>query len=113
MERYRHYSLILNPWFTSTSPRYLADVYRIPDSMSFEEAALCEPLCVALQAHQRLGLQGDDVLIIGGGTIGLLCAALWEPRRPHIRTLTIAGSMNWDSKLIKILMVPDSTLQRR
>jgi threonine dehydrogenase-like Zn-dependent dehydrogenase len=68
--------------------------------MSFEEAALCEPLCVALQARQRIAThQAEDILIIGAGTVGLLCAALWEPCEGY-NLLTIAGTMKWNSKLI-------------
>jgi threonine dehydrogenase-like Zn-dependent dehydrogenase len=68
--------------------------------MSFEEAALCEPLSVALQARQRIATHpAEDILVIGAGTVGLLCAALWEPREGH-NSITIAGTMKRDSKLI-------------
>lgn len=48
-------------------------LYRIPDKISNEEAALVEPLAVAVHAVKRaeVGL-GDTVAIIGAGPIGLL-----------------------------------------
>lgn len=47
--------------------------FAIPESLSFEEAALIEPLAVGLWATERLDLKpGSSVLIIGAGPIGLL-----------------------------------------
>ncbi|OGM41052.1 hypothetical protein ABOM_010237 [Aspergillus bombycis] len=52
-------------------------VHKIPPSISFEEAALLEPLSVALHAVRRSQLQiGQSVLVLGAGAIGLLCASL-------------------------------------
>lgn len=51
-------------------------VYRLPENVSYIEAALIEPLSVALHAVNRSGLHpGQSVLVIGAGAIGLLCAA--------------------------------------
>jgi 2-desacetyl-2-hydroxyethyl bacteriochlorophyllide A dehydrogenase len=53
-----------------------AMVRKIPQSMSMEEAAIVEPSSVALHAVNLAGIApGDKVLIVGGGIIGLLCAA--------------------------------------
>jgi len=47
--------------------------YRIPPEISFEDAALVEPAAVALHAVRGSNLRvGDNVLIIGAGTIGLM-----------------------------------------
>lgn len=52
------------------------NLYPIPDSMSFEEAALVEPLSVGIWGCKRAGLRpGDDVLVTGAGPVGLLAAA--------------------------------------
>jgi len=60
--------------------------------MSFEEAALCEPLSVALQACQRAQVPPiADILIFGAGPIGLLCAAVIKARREPDIKVTIAG----------------------
>lgn len=51
-------------------------LFPIPDSMSFEEGALVEPLSVGIWACRRAALEpGDDVLITGAGPVGLLAAA--------------------------------------
>ncbi|KAH8817133.1 chaperonin 10-like protein [Xylogone sp. PMI_703] len=50
-------------------------VYRLPDNISYPEAALIEPLAVALHSVRRSGLEtGQSVLILGAGAVGLLCA---------------------------------------
>jgi len=53
-------------------------LHRVPDSVSFEKAALTEPCCVAFNAtcvHTRIQ-PGDSVLVLGPGPIGLLCVEL-------------------------------------
>jgi L-iditol 2-dehydrogenase len=48
-------------------------LYRIPDALSFERAALVEPLSVALHAVRRSRVKaGDAVVVVGAGLIGLL-----------------------------------------
>ncbi|MGY2130558.1 NAD(P)-dependent alcohol dehydrogenase [Blastococcus sp. SYSU DS0617] len=56
-----------------TLPAHLA--HPIPDELSFEHAALIEPLAVAVMACRRARLQGGErVLVTGAGAIGVLCA---------------------------------------
>jgi 2-desacetyl-2-hydroxyethyl bacteriochlorophyllide A dehydrogenase len=51
-------------------------VRKLPDSINNTEAILIEPAAVALRAIKKSGLKtGDRVLVIGGGAVGLLCAA--------------------------------------
>lgn len=53
----------------------------IPDSMSFDEAALMEPLSVAVHVVKRLPLAFTSTCIIFGcGAIGLLCAKVARAR---------------------------------
>ncbi|KAI1889545.1 hypothetical protein AGOR_G00163970 [Albula goreensis] len=48
--------------------------YKLPDSVTFEEGALIEPLSVGIYACQRGGVSlGSTVLICGAGPIGLVC----------------------------------------
>ena len=48
-------------------------VYRLPETLSYEEACLTEPVAVALRAVRRSGAgPGDDVAVFGCGTVGLL-----------------------------------------
>lgn len=52
-------------------------IYVLKPEVSFEEAAMCEPLGCSLHGIDRAGIKtGDTVLIIGGGTIGLLMLQL-------------------------------------
>jgi len=48
-------------------------LYPVPDSMSYEKAALIEPLSVGLHAVNRGGLKtGETVVIMGMGPIGMM-----------------------------------------
>lgn len=51
-------------------------IHKIPENVSFEEAALMEPLAVATHAvANRCGInKGDAVVVFGAGAIGLLAA---------------------------------------
>lgn len=53
-------------------------LHRIGDNVSFEQAALTEPACVAYQALMVLStiIPGTAVLIIGPGPVGLFCVQL-------------------------------------
>lgn len=52
-------------------------VYILKPEVSFEEAAMCEPLGCSLHGIDRAQIRtGDTVLIIGGGTIGLIMLQL-------------------------------------
>ncbi len=52
-------------------------VYKIPDNITFEEAAMVEPISCCLHRMDLTGVNaGDTVLIIGGGPIGLIMLQL-------------------------------------
>jgi L-iditol 2-dehydrogenase len=53
-------------------------LHRVPDVLPFEQACLTEPCCVAYNAvveNCRIK-PGDRVIVLGPGTIGILCAAM-------------------------------------
>src|SRR5271156_1023761 len=53
-------------------------LHHIPDQLSFEQACLTEPCCVAYNAvvgNSKIK-PGDRVIVLGPGTIGILCAAV-------------------------------------
>jgi len=53
-------------------------LHRVPQQLAFEQACLTEPSCVAYNAvieNSRVK-PGDRVIVIGPGTIGILCAAM-------------------------------------
>ena len=48
-------------------------VHKIPDSMSYEEAALAEPLACVLNAVEFTGIRlGDTVVVMGAGPVGCM-----------------------------------------
>jgi 2-desacetyl-2-hydroxyethyl bacteriochlorophyllide A dehydrogenase len=52
-------------------------VYKLPDSVSYEEGTLIEPLSVALHAVKKSGITiGQTSAVIGAGAIGLLVSML-------------------------------------
>ena len=60
-------------------------VYKIPDTMSFEEAAMVEPAANAYgivdQAHAGIG---DNVAVVGPGAIGLVAVNVSKLRQPGL-----------------------------
>jgi alcohol dehydrogenase/L-iditol 2-dehydrogenase len=53
-------------------------LHSVPDDLPMEQACLTEPCCVAYNAVVRNARiePGDRVIVIGPGTIGILCAAM-------------------------------------
>jgi threonine dehydrogenase-like Zn-dependent dehydrogenase len=52
-------------------------LYHLPDSVSFEQAALVEPLSIALHAVNSAKIQlGDVAVVFGAGTIGIMLIKL-------------------------------------
>ncbi|KAI1275262.1 GroES-like protein [Xylaria sp. FL0933] len=63
--------------------------HKLPDHVSFEAAALLEPLSVAIHAVNRANLSsGSTALVMGAGTVGLLTAAM--ARQSGCTSVTIA-----------------------
>jgi L-iditol 2-dehydrogenase len=59
------------------------NVFSIPEGMSFETAALAEPLACVMNGQERVGVaMGDTVAILGAGPIGIL----------HIKLARFAGA---------------------
>jgi len=68
-------------------PQY--QLHRLPDTVSFEEGALMEPLAVSLRGVRRSGMKpGDAVAVFGCGAIGLF-TILWAG---HFQTGMIIAS---------------------
>lgn len=62
---------------TGTASEFFAvdasKVDRLPDSISYEEAAMIEPLAVTVHAAKRAGdVAGKDIVVLGCGPIGIL-----------------------------------------
>lgn len=82
--RVGRYNLCENVQFHATPPVHgclarrvnhpAAFCYKLPENVDFDQAALLEPLSVALHAMTRSGARmGDRVYIAGSGAIGLMC----------------------------------------
>jgi L-iditol 2-dehydrogenase len=71
-------------------------LHRLPDSISFEEGALTEPLaCCVHGVHELTGIEaGDLVAVTGPGAIGLLCAQL--ARAEGAQVMVIGTSADQD-----------------
>lgn len=66
-----------------------ANCYKIPDQMSFEEAALVEPLGCVLHGFKKVQLSSlSKVLIIGGGFIGQLFLQL--VKQQNVKSITVS-----------------------
>jgi alcohol dehydrogenase/L-iditol 2-dehydrogenase len=68
-------------------------LHRIPDAVSWEEAALTEPCCVATNAvlEQSSPKPGDTAVVLGPGPVGLLCTALLAATHPsHLVVVGVA-----------------------
>jgi L-iditol 2-dehydrogenase len=81
------------------------NVFEISEDLSFEEAALFEPLSCVYNAFERSQIQpGDSVLIIGAGPIGIM----------HAQLASLAGAqqvmmndINMDRLQIAVKIVPN------
>lgn len=74
-------------------------LHHIPDSLSFEKAALTEPCCVGYNAviEKSNVRPGDTVVVMGPGPIGLLCAEM--ARLAGAGNLIVAGMASDASRL--------------
>ncbi|MFC1963277.1 zinc-binding dehydrogenase [Chloroflexota bacterium] len=73
--------------YVLVTPHYL---FKLPDTVTFEEAAMLEPVGVAVRAMERSNIKpGDTAVIIGPGPLGILAAMLLK--RSGIQTLIVAG----------------------
>jgi threonine dehydrogenase-like Zn-dependent dehydrogenase len=71
--------------FSPLMVAHARQLFRIPDAVPNERAVLLEPTAVAVHAVlRRLPQPGDHVLVIGGGTIGLLVMAVLRAYAPEI-----------------------------
>jgi 2-desacetyl-2-hydroxyethyl bacteriochlorophyllide A dehydrogenase len=56
-----------------------ANCYRMPDSLSWQEGALVEPVSCAVHGVRRVGVEaGERFLVVGAGTMGLVMQQLLQ-----------------------------------
>ncbi|MCK3683675.1 galactitol-1-phosphate 5-dehydrogenase [Maribellus sp. YY47] len=64
-----------------TVPEHI--LYKLPDNVSFEQAAMVEPAAVARHAIHQSGIQlGDSAAVVGAGMIGLFLVQLLALSNP-------------------------------
>lgn len=73
-------------------------LHRLPDSVSFQQGALCEPLAVAVHAVLELAPpdSGQKALVTGPGPIGLLVLAVLLARGAEV---TMVGTSQDEARL--------------
>ena len=86
------------PPYDGSLQQYMAvderQLFAMPDTMSFEDGALCEPLSVGIWACHRAGLQpGDSVLVTGAGPVGIMAAQ--AARAFGAADVTITDTSDW------------------
>lgn len=97
----------MNGGFTEYVASKASNVYKIPDNISFEEAALMEPVTVCTHAvlEQTPVKPGDVVLITGPGCIGIIAAIIAKASgakvilagtRKDTKRLQVAASLGID-----------------
>ena len=64
---------------------------RLPNSLSFEDGALIEPMAVGLHGIGLVDVRDADVLVLGAGPVGL-AAIYWARRRGVRRIVAVARS---------------------
>ncbi len=78
-----------------------SNVIPMPDDVSFVQGALIEPLCVALNAVERVQPEaGDTALVMGPGPIGLLMVAVLK-QAYGIQKVICSGLAN-DAKRLEV-----------
>jgi len=66
-------------------------LHRLPDNLPLDQAALIEPLAVACHDVRRGEVQsGDDVVVIGGGPIGMLVSLVAQ----HVGARVLVSEIN-------------------
>ena len=93
----------------------------VPDGVSSEEAAMCEPAAVAVHTLSRAGVTiGDTVAIFGTGSIGLLLAQwskAWGAKQVILvdideKKLDFARSVGWEHALNSLKCDPAEEIMK-
>ncbi len=75
----------LSELYTVPAPNAKLGVLRLPDSVSFEEAAMIEPLACCLRAWKKIPFRdGDSLAVFGAGPTGIMHAMLGGRRASKV-----------------------------
>lgn len=76
-ENHQALGVTINGGFAEYSHVPVSQIYRLPTDFNLSEAAFAEPLSCCLRGIQQAEIKvGDSVVIIGGGSIGLIMIQL-------------------------------------
>jgi L-iditol 2-dehydrogenase len=76
-ENMKGIGVTINGGFAEFCNVHEKQVYKIGENLSFEEGAMAEPVACCLHGMDLTGIEtGDTVMVIGGGTIGLIMLQL-------------------------------------
>ncbi len=86
------------------------NLIELPDSVSYEEAAMLEPMAVAVHAMRRAALSGTDtVAVCGLGTIGLLLVMfLLEDERINPLNILVIGNKDFQKQTAVKMGIPEN-----
>lgn len=75
------------------------NLIELPSDMAFEEAAMLEPMAVAVHAMKRIGVSaGDKAAICGAGAIGLLLFLFL--REAGVRNIYVFGNKDFQKRTL-------------
>lgn len=93
----------INGGFAPFMVAHQSQLFKIPDGLSLESAAMTEPLAVALQTvFDNLPTPGDKALVIGGGVIGNLVIQSLRALSPECHISVIEPSPHAADLAIKM-----------
>lgn len=82
------------------------NLIELPDSVSYEQAALLEPLSVAVHAMRRVAIRQEDTITVCGlGTIGMLLVMLLQEH--GIGNLLLIGNKEYQRKKALEMGIPE------
>ncbi len=98
----RYLSSVGHGGFAEYSLLPASSLFKLPESLSFEEGALIEPLAVSYRAIiQAQACHRDRIAILGAGTIGLFCLA--SARAIGVQDVIISSKYEHQAKMAEKL----------
>lgn len=74
---HRHYGFTVNGAYAQYNTYHMKSITRLPDNVSYKEAAMCDTAGVALHGLELAGITpGSTVAVIGPGPIGMMAMKL-------------------------------------
>jgi 2-desacetyl-2-hydroxyethyl bacteriochlorophyllide A dehydrogenase len=95
----------INPWpgaFAEYIKVPSKNIVRVPKEISYEEAAILEPLACTLHAIKMAKIEkGDSVAILGAGTIGLLLLQIFKSL--NVKEIVVTDILDFKLEMAKKL----------